>query len=122
MPKESDALERRKHFRADFHIPMRYRQLEKNSPEFKGGLMRDISQGGARMTIFEFLPMHLNLAAEIPLISGAKPLKGTGRIAWVKKVAYGDQHDVGIEFTGIDHEDITQINEFVSWQKTGEKR
>ncbi len=116
MPEEITE-ERRRYSRINFRIPMRYRKIEANMREFKGSLMKDISAGGARMTIFEFLPLNLRLATEIPLISGLRPIRGAGRVAWVNKVAYGDQYDVGLEFIEIEPEDIIQISEFIARQK-----
>ncbi|MBN3038620.1 MAG: PilZ domain-containing protein [Candidatus Omnitrophica bacterium] len=116
---ENDALEeRRRHHRFNFSNPMRYKKIETHGKEFKGSLMRDISVGGARMTIFEFLPLNLRLAAEIPLTMGARPVRSTGRVAWISKTAYGDQYEVGIEFTGLDPDDMGQISEFIACQRT----
>ena len=105
--------ERRKDPRFGFRIPVRYRKLGTVSQEFKGSLMRDISTGGARMTIYEFLPLNLRLAAEIPLISASKPFAGVCRVAWVKKTAFSEQYDVGVEFLELKPEDKTQVGEFV---------
>jgi c-di-GMP-binding flagellar brake protein YcgR len=122
MVGQDDMEERRKHSRLPFRIPMRYRRIETQLKEFKGSLMKDISVGGAKMTIFEFLPLNLKLATEIPLFSGLRPVRGSGRVAWVNKIAYGDQYEVGIEFTSVDEEDLTQILEFITSQKTQKRR
>lgn len=120
--KEEIQEERRAGLRIPFRIPMRYRKIESTTKEFKGSLMRDISKGGARMTIFEFLPLNLSLATEIPLARGVRPVKSTGRVAWVTKAAYSDQYDVGIEFTGLETEDLVQINELIGSQRKNRYR
>ncbi|MFH1046076.1 MAG: PilZ domain-containing protein [Candidatus Omnitrophota bacterium] len=96
---------------------MRYKKLESATVEFKGSLMRDISVGGASMTTYEFLPLNLKLAAEIPLVSGVRPVRGTGRVAWIRKAGYSDNYDVGLEFSNLDDEDRAQLYEFITVQK-----
>jgi c-di-GMP-binding flagellar brake protein YcgR len=110
---EGNREERRRHIRFDSLIPMRYRKIETDTQEYKGSLMRDISEGGARMTIYEFLPRNLKLATEIPLISGTKPLKGTCRVAWAVKAAFSEQYDVGVEFVNFNQEDRTQVAKYI---------
>ena len=107
-------MEKRKGPRFSSRIPMRYKKLERSSQEFKGSLMRNISAGGARMTIYEFLPLNFRLVAEIPLISGLKPLQGVCRVAWVEKAAFSEQYDVGLEFLNLNQEDKKQITEFTA--------
>ena len=109
----SNNAERRRYLRLDSRIPMRYRKIETNIQEFKGSLMRNISEGGASMTIYEFLPLNLRLALEIPLMFGKKPLQGISRVAWVAKAAFGEQYDVGLEFVNLNHENLTQVAKFV---------
>ncbi|GAH21513.1 unnamed protein product, partial [marine sediment metagenome] len=50
------------------------------------------------MAIYEFLSLNLNLSVEIPLGTGTAPMKGTCRVAWIKKAAFSEQYDAGLEF------------------------
>ena len=106
-------VERRKYPRLNFHIPIRYRKIGANAQEFKGSLIKDISEGGAKMTVYEFLPLNLRLAMEIPLVSGTRPVQGTCRVAWVNKTAFNEQYDVGLEFINLDQKDTGQIAKFI---------
>ena len=108
-----DPGERRRHVRLDSHIPMRYRKIETKPQELKGSLMKNLSIGGVRMTIYEFLPLNSKLAMEIPLMFGGKPVQGACRVAWVKKIAFGEQYDVGVEFVNLNQGDQTQIAKFI---------
>ncbi|MBL7084885.1 MAG: PilZ domain-containing protein [Candidatus Omnitrophica bacterium] len=112
--------DRRRQFRLDFHIPMRYRKIETNSQEFKGSLMKDISEGGAKMTIHEFLPLNSRLAMQIPLMPGRKSVEGVSRIAWLKKAAFGEQYDAGLEFINLNQGDHLHIAKFI-FNKSVEK-
>lgn len=109
-----NSQERRRYFRLDSRIPMRYRKIEANSQEFRGSLMKNISKGGVQMTVYEFLGRNLKLALEIPLESGISPVQGSSRVAWVRKTSFSEQYDVGIEFVNLNQGDGTQIATFIS--------
>ena len=92
---------------------MRYRKIDAEAQAFKGSLMQNISEGGVCLSTYEFLPLHIKLAMEIPLVPGSSPIRGTSRVAWVKSSAFGDQYEVGAEFTDITQEEILRIGKFV---------
>lgn len=108
-----DFTEKRKYPRFDFRIPMRYRKIETDTYDFKGSLIKNISKGGVKMTIYEFLPLNLRLAVEIPLTSGTQPVKGVCRVVWVRKTGIGNQYDVGVEFVNLNQGDPAQIARFI---------
>jgi len=105
--------EKRRHPRLDSRIPISYRKLETDAAQFKGSLMQDISESGARMTINEFLPLNSKLSLQIHLVSGRNSAQGSGRVAWVRKTAFGEQYHVGVEFAGFSQEDEAQIARFI---------
>lgn len=107
------AEEKRRHPRFDFRIPMRYRRIDAHTRESKGSLIKNLSVGGARIAAYEFLPLNLKLAIEIPLTSGLKPVEGIGRVAWVSKAAFSDQYDVGVEFANLNEKDAQEIGKFI---------
>ncbi|MFC1632086.1 PilZ domain-containing protein [Candidatus Omnitrophota bacterium] len=109
----ADFLEKRRHSRFDLRVPLRYRRIQSATQEFKGSLIKDLSQGGLRIGTFEFLPINLRLAMEIPLIAGLKSVEGTARVAWVKKSNSSQQYDVGVEFESLNHGDQQQITKFL---------
>lgn len=108
-----DFIEKRKHTRLKFNVPVRYRKIKADSQELKGTLIRDISRGGLKMLAYEFLPLNLRLAMEIPLVSGLKAVEGTARVAWVKKTGITPQYEVGVEFVNLNQGDAEQIAKFV---------
>ncbi len=112
--------EKRQHPRLALHIPMRYKRIEASVPAFKGSLMKDISAGGARMGVYEFLSRDLRLIVEISLLTGVEPLRGTCRVAWVKKAAFGDQYDVGVMFESLGHGDNKRLSNFILNQSLNE--
>ena len=73
------------------------------------------------MTVYEFLARNLKLALEIPLASGIKPVQGISRVAWINKVSFNEQYDVGVEFVNLDQGDLMQIATFISTKKGPQK-
>lgn len=116
----ANPIEKRRHIRFDSRIPMRYRKIETNAREFKGSLMRNISEGGVKATIHEFLPLNSKLAMEIPLVSGRKSVNGTCRVAWIKKAGFSEQYNVGTEFLHLSEADKIEIANFI-FSKSVEK-
>lgn len=117
-----DFAEKRRYPRLNLRNPMSYKRIETGASAFKGSLIRNISEGGARMTIYEFLPRNLKLAVEIPLLTGVESVKGTCRVAWVRKAAFGEQYDVGVEFDSLGCEDAGRIAKFVLFKTTDESQ
>ena len=105
--------EKRRYVRLDSRIPISYRKLETDAAQFKGSLMQDISESGARMTINEFLPLDSKLSLQIQLASGRSSAQGACRVAWVRKAAFNEQYHVGVEFAGFSQEDEAQIARFI---------
>lgn len=114
--------ERRKCARLDFCLPMSYRKIRPDAQEYKGSLIKDISEGGAKMTIYEFLSLDLKLVMEIPLISERKPARGICRVAWVRKTAFSERYDVGVKFIDLDQGDRARIAKFVFSESVSDKK
>ncbi|MBN2097207.1 MAG: PilZ domain-containing protein [Candidatus Omnitrophica bacterium] len=105
--------ERRLYPRLNFRIPMRYKRLDRDCSEPRGSLIKNISQGGAMITGYEFLPLNSKLTIEIPLLAKAKSIAGVGRIVWVKQNAFSEQYDSGVEFVNLNQGDGQQISQFI---------
>jgi c-di-GMP-binding flagellar brake protein YcgR len=116
----SAAQEKRRHARFSFSMPMRYKRIEKDARDFKGSLIRNLSAGGAQIKTFEFLPLNAKLAVEISLLNGVQPVKGICRVAWVRKTAFSEQYDTGVEFVDFNQENTEQIAKFI-FDKNTEK-
>jgi len=108
-----DFMEKRKYQRFDSRIPVQYKRMQTNTAVFRGGLMKDISEGGARMSVYEFLSRDLKLLVEASLLTGVSPIRGTCRVAWVRKSAFGEQYDIGVKFDDFAQEDTKRIAKFV---------
>ena len=110
---QENRIEKRRHPRLECRVAMHYRQLEAKTQEYKGSLLRNISPNGAGMTLYEFLPLNSKLAMQIRLLFNRKPIQGCCRVAWVRKAAFSEQYDAGIEFDNLSQIDNEQIAEFI---------
>jgi c-di-GMP-binding flagellar brake protein YcgR len=106
-------VEKRKYPRCYSSLPIRYRKLEKKISESKGALIKNISEGGIKVVMHEFVPLNGKLAVEIPLASGQPSVKGTSRVAWMKKLAFSEQYEVGMEFLDLNQGDSLNIAKFI---------
>ena len=104
--------ERRNNKRVTFKEPVRYELL--NPASFKGTVAYDLSKGGLRIRLPEFLPINTELTLNIQLASGENA-ECMGRIAWVSQIPYMDQYQAGVEFhhPEIMDESNSRIQEYI---------
>jgi len=75
--------------------PVRY-QL-KDPRHFGGGLSCDISEGGVRITLSEFVPLGSEFSLQINLANG-RMIEGLARVVWIQKSSIMDRYEAGLEF------------------------
>lgn len=108
-----DFSERREHPRVGIAMPVRYRGIRQSSDSAINAITRDISRGGIRILVDEFISVFTRLVVEISIPSVIRPIKVVSKVAWVCKRPYGDQYEVGMQFIDIPQEDRRDIFEFV---------
>jgi c-di-GMP-binding flagellar brake protein YcgR len=105
--------ERRRFPRVEHGAPIQYKKLKSPGEPPAGAVSRDLGQGGVRFLINEFLSLASRLVIEINLPSSNRPLKAISKVAWIRKVPYGDQYEVGNQFLDMTKEDKKLINDYV---------
>ncbi|MBI5150508.1 MAG: PilZ domain-containing protein [Candidatus Omnitrophica bacterium] len=89
-------VERRKYRRIDFREPV---QFGSANPVRSGGCLScDLSEGGLRINVNEFVPPGTGLTLQIPL-PAQKIVEYTGRVAWVSKLPFAERYQLGLEFS-----------------------
>ena len=63
-----------------------------------GSLAGDISEGGVRLTVKEFIPLNTIVNLNIRLSDPARVVPAKGRVVWVREDPGGERFDVGIQF------------------------
>jgi hypothetical protein len=106
----TDFTEKRKFPRLDIRIPLQYREVRGDHISM-GTLTRNLSEGGFCFVIDRFLPLHSHLVIETILPGVEKPIKAVSKIAWIRKMPYGDEYEVGGQFLDITKPDRKVLSE-----------
>lgn len=73
----------------------------RNPAHYGGCLSADISEGGVRLRVNEFIALGEEISVNIQL-SPKKMVEGVGKVVWVQKMPYADQYQIGLEFEKLD--------------------
>lgn len=106
--------DRRRFNRLERHLPLQFRNIEKNRPEMSGSLTRDISGGGIRFVSNDFLPVQTSVGLQLSLESNLHTLPATARVVWVQKLPYNENFMIGLEFLNIENENRAKIIRYVN--------
>ena len=89
----------------------------KNPTHYGGCLSADISEGGVRLRVNEFIALGEEISVNIQL-SPKKMVEGVGKVVWVQKMPYADQYQVGLEFENLDSifEARSRIHQYIENQ------
>lgn len=91
--------EQRAYRRVEHSEPVRY---EFKDPDHFGGCVSyDISEGGIKLRLHEFVALGTELVLNIHLTPD-RMVECMGKVVWVRQLPYVDQYQVGIEFEDID--------------------
>jgi c-di-GMP-binding flagellar brake protein YcgR len=87
--------EKRRYRRVNFREPVLYRPL--NSQQETGCLGYDISSGGVRCAVNDFIPLGQELNLTLHL-KNEQVVELTGRIVWIQKSPHSENYQVGLRF------------------------
>ena len=77
------------------------------------GLTENLSIGGIRFFIEEFIPIASILRVELKLKHADREINAIVKVKWVRQVFSDEQYDVGAEFIDISSEDIKFLNNYL---------
>lgn len=102
---EKSRIEKRRHSRVSYREAVQY-SMPGESEDRGGSLAYDISEAGLRFHLEHFVPLHSQIALNIPLghTKGSKVITIHGRVAWVRQIRYSDRYQVGLGFNSSDLE------------------
>lgn len=105
--------ERRESPRVNTAMSVQYRGIRQTDDSVVGAIARDISVGGIRLLVNEFVSVFTRLVLEVALPSSPKPVTVISKVAWVRKRPHGEQYEVGMQFMDIAEEDRRDISDFI---------
>lgn len=95
-PENNTLLERRKHKRAEFDWPVGYHVRDTN--RFCGCLGCDISLGGLKVLLTEFIAVHTMMEVCGNFTDTHTPVNLQVQIVWLRKVPYSEMYYAGLKF------------------------
>jgi len=113
MENYNPAEDKRRYVRTSASLPLEYRNLKKGSDLPKGSILKNIGEGGVCFCSKEFLSLACRLVLNITLPGSDKPVKAISKVAWIRRLPYGDQFEMGNQFLEITKDDKAQIVNFV---------
>ena len=114
-------VEKRKFPRANTHIPLKYKQLRASGGMAgTGTITKNLSEGGVRFRASEFVAMACRLILELDMPQFDRPIKAISKVAWIRKVASGDDYEIGNQFLEISKEDKKHVSEYIEQLVSGQ--
>ena len=95
----SNESDKRNFERVRFDLPVRVQF--KDPSQFSGSLSCDLSEGGIRLQMNEFIPLGTELTLTIQL-ADERMIECPCRVVWVQKNRFADEYQAGLEFTETD--------------------
>lgn len=110
---KDDFPERRQQPRVNTTMSVQYRGIRQADDSVVNAISRDVSNGGVRLMVNEFISVFTRLVLDIALPSAPKPVRVVSKVAWIRKRPYGEQYEVGAQFMDMSEEDKKGIFDFV---------
>jgi c-di-GMP-binding flagellar brake protein YcgR len=110
---KAEVPERRQYPRVNTTMSIQYRGIRQAGDSVIGAIARDISSGGIRVLVNEFISVFTRLIVEICIPSTSESIRVVSKVAWIQKRPHGEQYEVGIQFMDMAEEDRSNIAEFV---------
>lgn len=110
---KAEVPERRQYPRVNTTMSIQYRGMRQASDSVMGAIARDISSGGIRVLVNEFISVFTRLVVEVYIPSTSEAVKVVSKVAWIQKRPHGEQYEIGMQFLDMAEEDRRNISEFV---------
>ncbi|MDP3143512.1 MAG: PilZ domain-containing protein [Candidatus Omnitrophota bacterium] len=84
-------------------------------PNMKAGdyLTRDLSQGGLRFFVHEFIPLNTLLKIRINLEKKYFAIEAVVKIVWIKEIPMSERFEIGVEFVNIPAETSSLLIDYI---------
>lgn len=103
--------ERRKYKRLNTRIPVHFKVKATN--KFGDTLSCDISGGGLRVMLENFIAPNTDFMLEFTITDLFQIITAVGRVVWTKKMPHCERYQLGLEFKEILARNKDTINQFI---------
>jgi len=108
---KEDTKEKRKYTRIPGSVQLSYRILA--DIKTNGSITKDISRGGMRLYVKDFLPKDSLLQLVISLKEMHFSFEALARVKWIKKKTNNDNFEIGVEFIEVAEEGLKQLSRYL---------
>ena len=112
--------EKRKFIRILESAEISYRLISK--VKLKGTLTKDISKGGLRFTVREFVPKDSILKIKINLKKIPLSFETTGRVKWIRRMPSSERFEIGVEFVEITKNVLMHLDQYIKTIQVGKDK
>ena len=109
--KKSNTTERRKFVRIPENSQISYRVL--TNMKNKGSLTKDISQGGIRFLVHEFIPVNSILEISITLKNISFYFQTVVKSRWITEELPNERYEIGVEFINIPKKSTEHLIDYI---------
>lgn len=88
-------IEQRRYARVSFREAVEFQIV--GAGKALGCLAKDLSEGGLRIQISDFIPLNTEVLLNFAINTG-DAIREMGRVVWTQKLPFGSDYQVGIEF------------------------
>lgn len=105
-------IERRKFIRIPDNSQISYRVLP--NMRTKGFVTKDISQGGIRFLVHEFIPVNSDLQIRLMLEKISFSFEAFVKVVWIRKEARSsERYEIGVEFINVPKESTDHLIDYI---------
>ena len=105
--------ERRSFVRVPLDAAVRAEPIPQSPNRVLQLISEDLSEGGARLSSPEFLPVDSRVLMDLDPPRPDEPIRAMGRVVWVERVPYAAQWRVGLEFDELSQSTRAQLRRVV---------
>ena len=103
--------ERRKYIRIPERSHISYKIITgKKADEY---ITRDISKGGIRFLVHDFIPKDSILKIKLTLYKTSVTFEAVVRTIWIKQIPYSDQYEIGVQFIDIPSGAVSHLIDYI---------
>jgi c-di-GMP-binding flagellar brake protein YcgR len=106
-------MEKRKYRRLDCSMPAHYRKIGKIESEDNNALTRNVSEGGVRIVVDEYIPANTRLALVLSFPFKNKKIRTFSKVVWSKRHSIITRYDLGIQFIDITSNARKNLADFI---------
>jgi len=103
--------ERRKYVRIPDSSPVSYKVIPEE--KISDYVAKDISQGGLRFFVHEFIPKDSLLKVRVTLSETTFSFEAVVKLMWINEVPYSDKYEVGVEFVNLPKESTEYLIDYI---------